>query len=294
MNQSLKLARVAMLLDSNNEELWKQYFLSTVGMIDVNYLFSCNMFKKDVLKVFPQSVFREMLYYWAQNNYHSPDTVNEILQQNLWFNSHIKKANRWLFHKQLFLAGIKRLIDIYNLDEARCYTYQEFIELCENVDFVTYYGICASIPKLWMNTLRQNQPSPLPKQSWPQTFELLTQGKPSSNIYNFLRDKAASDNSSLLILWNNDLRLDLQLKEFDRLFVKIRKLTVSTKLRYFQYRILVRALTMNIRVAKWDSSVSPMCTFCNGFLETTVHMFAQCEIVQKKIWNPLKKWFQYM
>lgn len=68
---------------------------------------------------------------------------------------------------------------------------------------------------------------------------------------------------------------------------------MSTKYRYFQYRILVRSLTLNTHVAKWDASVSPRCSFCALYPETTIHIFVECPHIVK-IWQAVKKWFSYM
>lgn len=164
---------------------------------------------------------------------------------------------------------------------------------CIRLDFLYYHGLCHAIPRKWKSILRQNLPSP-PKteETWTEKFEKLTKGKITKNIYDFLRDRQSKENSTLVLLWNNDLRMSLSLKEFDNLFLKLRSLIVSTKYRYFQYRILVRALILNTRVSKWDPNISPKCTFCKNFDETPIHLFVDCVEVNKRIWKPLLCWIE--
>lgn len=143
--------------------------------------------------------------------------------------------------------------------------------------------------------MRINAPSiPDDQRSWAETFQELSKGNISKNVYTFFRDKEAMNNSTLLILWNNELRSKIEIKEFNHLFTKLRKLTLSTKLRYFQYRILIRRLTLNIHVQKWDPNVTDKCSFCDSSRETTFHIFFECNNVSKKIWKPLESWFKYM
>lgn len=76
------------------------------------------------------------------------------------------------------------------------------------------------------------------------------------------------------------------------LFKKINKISMSTKLRFFQFRVLSKSLITNVRVAKWDPLVSENCTFCHQYKETVVHLLFECNFA-RKIWTALTKWFKY-
>lgn len=119
-----------------------------------------------------------------------------------------------------------------------------------------------------------------------------TKIKPSKFAYVFVRDYAPVSNESLITKWEQILNKRFDEKVFSRLFIKCRQVTQSTKLRYFQYRILIHALTTNVKVAKWDPNVSPMCTHCNIAEETYLHLFVDCQEV-KKLWRALVKWWKH-
>lgn len=80
----------------------------------------------------------------------------------------------------------------------------------------------------------------------------------------------------------------MELKQLQNLFEGINRLIISVKLRYFQYRLLIKALYTNVRVSKW-LDISSNCTFCHKKPETILHLFVECHHVQK-IWQALKKW----
>ena len=69
------------------------------------------------------------------------------------------------------------------------------------------------------------------------------------------------------------------------------KITTSTKLRFFQYRIVNGYLTTNLRIAKWDKNKDSI--FNMFFLyrggKSILHFFATCHKV-KTIWKALKRW----
>lgn len=295
VNKAMKLALLDRVFEDKIEKdfVWKQVY-QMLFQVNSKYIFDANLCYKDVVTLYPKSIFTEILALWAQEHFHTPTNVNEILQQNLWYNSHVKKHKKPLFVKTMYDFNIKKIIDVYDLDKGSFLTYEDFDAMYpSSVNYLQYHSVISCIPKQWKNVLRINAPSvQSDNESWSQVFERLSKCKLSRSLYAYFRDKQAVDNSTLLILWNNDLRKSVQQKRFNRFFIDLRKLTMSTKLRYFQYRILTRALTLNIHVSKWKHDVSPLCTFCKEKNETTLHFFTEC-VHALKLWKALKKWLKH-
>ena len=66
-----------------------------------------------------------------------------------------------------------------------------------------------------------------------------------------------------------------------------------TKLRYFQYRILVGALTTNVKLHRWSKGhISDKCIFCHSWQKSVMHILYECEEVQK-LWKALEKILHY-
>lgn len=161
-------------------------------------------------------------------------------------------------------------------------------------DFVTYYKVIKAIPWNWKILLKQNTASrsTLSVKVWVDEYRH-TRLKLSHFCYQYVRDVQTIDNSALKTIWQHDLKQPtLTQKDFDSLFLKIDKITPSTKLRYFQYRILTKSLMTNVRVAKFDPAVTEYCSFCQSEKEMVVHLFWYCQKITK-IWKMLKKWLQH-
>ena len=88
-------------------------------------------------------------------------------------------------------------------------------------------------------------------------------------------------------IWERELQITISSEEWDQLFISTCKLTRSTKLRYFQYRLLLRKIVTNLLRSKWDATIDNKCNFCKTEMETMVDLFWQCKIV--KLWKTLMK-----
>ena len=69
------------------------------------------------------------------------------------------------------------------------------------------------------------------------------------------------------------------------------KLTLDTKLQYFQQKILHRIITTNPKLVIFKIKESSMCSFCHKEKETILHLFWECTIV-RPLWVHLGKWLK--
>ena len=78
-------------------------------------------------------------------------------------------------------------------------------------------------------------------------------------------------------------------KELDwRIIYKLpRKVTTSTYLRSFQYKILNNILYLNEKLFVFGLSTTSPCSFCNSFGENITHLFSDCSITQC-LWKKLQ------
>ena len=76
-------------------------------------------------------------------------------------------------------------------------------------------------------------------------------------------------------------------------FQRIKEMTLSTKLRSFQYRLLNFAIITNVHLFKWKMKDNENCTFCGKDQENYIHLFVKCKEVKTKIWLPLKRWLYH-
>ena len=151
--------------------------------------------------------------------------------------------------------------------------------------------IQAAIPTMWKVQLRNHEfTDPLDRED---KLETLARGSTySRTIYWKIIETKFALKQTCSLLWQNDLKAKWTEDEWLTLFPEFIKFVKPTKLRYFQYRILNRALTTNIVRAKWHKEIKAECTFCNKEKETVIHMLVDCEIVSP-LWNALGKFCKH-
>ena len=69
----------------------------------------------------------------------------------------------------------------------------------------------------------------------------------------------------------------------------LRKATLDSKTREFQYKLLHRIIYTNKILYKMGLVPSPMCSFCGNMEETLEHLFIYCDI-SKHFWSSLTEW----
>ena len=81
----------------------------------------------------------------------------------------------------------------------------------------------------------------------------------------------------------------VNLDDFQKSFLSLYKVTSSTKLRSFQYRMLQSGLVTNKQLYKWKILDNPLCSFCKNETENISHLFIKCDIVGR-LWADFKNW----
>lgn len=289
IDKSLKLAKMNALVKQNF--FWTHVARHVLG-VKKEEIPRLNMKKQDAKNIQDRFV-ADICSAWAEFNFEQPVYCNDILSQVIWYNSWIKIDNKCIMDINMYNAGVVKVVDLFNLDTGRFFTYEEFVEdFGKVVNFLRFYQITAAIPKKWKETLRKNQPSVQSNDlSWNDQF-FGTKQKIPQFCYKQLQGRLPTKLNVLVTVWNNDLKTKLVQKDMQLLFKKINKITVSTKLRYFQYRILSKSLTTNVRVSKYNKEVKAVCSFCEEKAETIVHLFFECKFIQR-IWKAVTKWLKY-
>ena len=93
--------------------------------------------------------------------------------------------------------------------------------------------------------------------------------------------------------WEVILNKEIPDNSWRDMYYTVKKLTLSTKLRSFQFRLTNRILVTNVQLQLWKIKSSNTCTFCNKYSEDYVHLFVNCQKVRSILWYPLSKWLSY-
>ena len=119
-----------------------------------------------------------------------------------------------------------------------------------------------------------------------------TNSSASKILYWKLIDEKFPTSKGVIPLWEKELNIEIDADEFWNIYPNFRKHVKPTKLQYLQYRILNFALTTNLRRSKWNKEFSPLCTFCNTYVETVSHLILEC-VHTKELWRLLGKMINY-
>ena len=167
-------------------------------------------------------------------------------------------------------------------------TCQELIaEFGNCVNVIDLTNIINAIPTKWRKVIRDDDYDT----HVPTGIELVQDNlKCTSLVYNALI-KIDHESFQAKCKWEEILEHVIPVERWRNLYQDVKKLTLATKLRTFQYRIINRYLVTNKTVAIWNKLVPDKCTFCGEDVETIVHLFFTCKYV-RKLWYAMGKWLE--
>jgi hypothetical protein len=114
-DKSLKIAWLKRLITVDNK--WNIFYTSQLQM-NIETFLQCTMNNsdtKEILGRYTNPFIRDVFTYWFEFTFSDPNDMTSVLSQVLWFNSHIRMANKCTFNKKMYESGICYLSDI--LDE---------------------------------------------------------------------------------------------------------------------------------------------------------------------------------
>ena len=187
----------------------------------------------------------------------------------------------------MYKCGIIYVEDIYNFVEKTVMTYEQArYEYGDFGSFIEYYAVIKAIPIEWKTLLRGDKSEICEEDSMINGLRRCK--KPVKKMYNLMLGKKEHTDSGRLA-WNKELGVEFDCTEWGKIRRKCYNMTLSVKLRYFQYKTLSRKLVTKALRHKWDSSISENCTFCKTERETILHILIDCTKVQK-LWQKLATW----
>ena len=239
----------------------------------------------------------DLLRYWSEFSKFESDCYQILLSESLWFNHVIKIGERSIFLKNFSEIGINTVGDVFNMDGS----IRDFEELVQkgiqSSKYFTWIQLVNSIPKDWRLVIKKALPRESGKSQLDVTkyrcsvnkkmipIKLLTcqiiyfrffqnlKSQPTSAKY-FEKKLQPQDN----INWNH-------------VFFLPRKVTVESKMRIFQFKILSNILFLNAKLFKMKIINSPLCSLCREENETTWHLFSQYKVTIQ-YWRSLQTWLK--
>ena len=258
-------------------------------------IWECNIAVQDIDKMLKgtNSVMTSIWKAWAMVSYKdSCENVEEILESVIWDNSLIRVKGLPIFEPKIVNSNIDRILDIYDPTNRRLFTYKQLTDTFgPNIEFLQYCSIRAAIPNLWKIIIRTEGMRDVIELG-SRVDKLDKKKNTTKNIYWTIIEKRFPVRQGARITWEKDLEMTILEDEWWNLYPFFLQNVKPAKLRYFQYRILTRSLTLNVMRNKWDSTISKMCTFCQQEIETITHIMYNCRHTEN-LWGKLSKVVQY-
>ena len=100
--------------------------------------------------------WKDVTYSWFDLQWNTElgvVTEENVLNQMLWFNSHIKIANWVCYYSKVARQGMIYLSDIL----TDMYEFKTHVTICEqygNINWFEYHQLCHAIPKEWLTMVK--------------------------------------------------------------------------------------------------------------------------------------------
>ena len=296
-NHALKAAWIIRWQKNNNLQKPEMDWLYINLPIGNQTIWAVSLNEKDILKHFHKQgnldMGVEIWHSWSVMM-HQPDFDQVMFEHTpLFYNSCIKRVNQPFFHNKLVPSNVNTLRDIYD-EMGECFlTYEQLVEKYGVLpyDVLFYRSMVASIPALWKGQLAEVRL----QEPIDDRVGMLSKRKGNSLTSLFYWERIDTRfiyHDTAKMRWETELHVMIEEDKWQNGFLQIMAVTRSTKLRYFQYRMLNKIIVTNHRRNKWDPPISPLCYFCNDNVETVMHLLYYCPKICG-LWNALEKWTRY-
>ena len=258
-------------LDDNNSP-WKvflSYYLKNVG---TSFLFRCN-FNPSCLPCKLPIFYKECLEAWSDfnGNQDKVATKQDVVNEIIWNNQNLLINKQSINSKKIKEAGFLKIGDILS-NSLKLKSWDAFREKSLSLsDYLLLQGIFSAIPHNWKllfkdgeNTNNRNDETVSDDDV--QDITRMT----SKSIYSTLVKRiqiSPTAQSKFNSLYNIS-----GITDWKNIYQLPGQVTVDTRTRVFQYKIINRILYTNKTLYKMNLVPSPMCTFCGDHEETLEHL----------------------
>ena len=189
--------------------------------------------------------FKELLGIWAEVNF-EPKIISRdhFLDQQLWYNSLIKIANKTVFLKNWFSKGMIRVKHLLGPNNTFL-SLNDFCCKCEiDLHPLSFYGLISAVKSLRSDSNFQDLQN-VNYEYEPLTTKILQVEKATLIYKKLISNKSLTPESSVK-KWQEDCNLPTNdIISWTEAYLLAKKCTKSTKLIEFQFKFLHRRVATN-------------------------------------------------
>ena len=280
MIKGLKIAWVKRLLDDKNKGNWKCFYKKELAAFGGNLIWYCNLNPSDnSLKNIKNKFIYEVITAWFHVVYtnHDQNYHHEIL----WNNSRVRIANRVLFWKNWYDKGLKCFKDMlsFNGDILNLTQFKHKFNM--NINFLDYFSLVDAIPQKWKRAVKTVKLDDNTNSQEKFVLKITNVKQVCKLVHKKCTQRIIKTPVSELKWADHFNEWDLNWRD---VYLIPLIATLSTRIRYFQYKILHRYLAVNKLLKKMGIVNSELCTFCNLEIEDIQHFFWNCSRLTT-FWN---------
>jgi len=287
-NHAMKMNWAKRLVET--EGVWKQ---EMINMIPTNtlYFLRCNLNYVDIPFKPPKgSIWEEFWPKWCKQNYkNNVQELEEILNQNIWYNSHIRINKKPTYIKTWADKGILWINDLVKENPdgtANFKTIEELEGILEQpIPRLTYMGLMAAIPQEWKRTIRLNEDT-VDNEDYKLIDQLMDTPKASRVVYDSIINTKCKPPLKAIEKWQTELATTSTAKEIMKAHTSQRKGIINNKIRSYNYKFMLRIVPTQRRLFLLGKATTEDCQICNT-TETISHLYWDCPCT-KRLWERLK------
>ena len=288
--KGLKISWVKRILEETKQDLRKLAGLTIPDCDGLIWEANLKIDDVDYVRIGNKgNVWDSILRAWCSYNYKEPVNVDEIMNQTLWYNTHIRRQNKPFIIKALYNIGLCKIQDIVITEQGAFQGSSEFslISGSETLKFA-YNQLLSAIPQKWKLIVRQQYHTDIYTEVISNVKSICKVEKVTKFIHQKMAENLPVDLSRKL-KWEEDLSIAITENDWLSLFSNMYEATIYNKLRFLQFRLLYRILVTNVHRCRWGLLDTDLCTFCGVAPESYIHLFVQCEY-SNILWTKFFTW----
>ena len=282
-NKSLKLTWIKRILNTNGD--WQRLFEYSCGL-NKKYFFELDPISIEAfIPKFDNPFWSELCRYWSE---YKMIFIDELDSRSfpIWNSHFLHNANIVQRKVEFVNKGLIYINDLLS-QTGDMMGYQEFIDkyrIC--INFVDFYSLIHSIPREWrinytdrLGVIGQN------------VINVLSNCKKICRyVYPRFLSLVNSDfQRNHHLKWSNIVGRVIDEKEWAKYYMCNSTSCIETRMRNFQYQILLRSLPTNRYLKQCGIKQSDACYFCKQNIETIEHLFWSC-VVTNSLWDDLQRY----
>jgi len=268
-------------------DFWQQWLIYKIQNMTLPDLLKCNLNHNDLnqaIRLKRGSFWYEAISEWCKLNYDDhPIDRESIMNQCIWYNSHLKIGNKTLFYKTWYDKGVRYIKDIFNEQGHKFMSIEEIKERY-NIDtnFLEYGGLQNCIPKRWKVYIKNGEDI-----NEEYVHKVERQPLNCKYIYNEITKCKFELPEKYADMWKNRLNVEFDELYWMESYIDCHKWTINTTLRSFYFQFRMDDMMTNHKLYKMKIKSSSACDWCKNEHQNMLHLFWECQIV-----SPLWTWLE--